>query len=117
MPCRFITWLVVFWMAVSATWGREANTADYVRTGHFLAITLCSSCHVAGADQPHEPIMQPPAPSFESIAQRKDVNAASLQLFMNTTHRGLDNPKGMPNPSLPDYEVKVVVSYILSLRK
>jgi mono/diheme cytochrome c family protein len=104
-------------MAFSPTWGQEANTADDVRTGHFLAITLCSGCHVAGADQPKEPIIQPRAPSFESIAQRKDVNAASLQLFMNTTHRGLDNPKGMPNPSMPDYDVKLVVSYILSLRK
>jgi mono/diheme cytochrome c family protein len=112
-----VTWLVVFWMAFSPTWAREATTADDVREGHFLAITLCSTCHVAGADQPEEPIMQPPAPSFESIAQRKDVNAASLQNFINTTHRGLDNPKGMPNPSLPDYEVKPVVSYILSLRK
>jgi mono/diheme cytochrome c family protein len=104
-------------MAVSPSWGQEANTADIVQAGHFLAITLCSTCHVAGADQPKEPIMQPPAPSFESIAERTDVTAASLQNFINTTHRGLDLPEGMPNPSLPDYEVKDVVSYILSLRK
>lgn len=110
-------WPVVFWMVVSPTWGQDATTADEVREGHFLAITLCSGCHVAGADQPKEPIMQPPAPSFESIAQRKDVSAASLQNFINTTHRGLDHPQGMPNPSLPDYETKDVVSYILSLRK
>jgi mono/diheme cytochrome c family protein len=111
------TWLVVLWMALSPTWGREATTADLAREGHFLAITLCSTCHVAGADQPKEPIRQPPAPSFESIAQRRDVNAASLQNFLNTTHKGLDNPKGMPNPSLADDQVKDVVLYILSLRK
>jgi hypothetical protein len=117
MLYRFITSLVVFWTVVFPTWGGEAATPDQVSTGHFLAITLCSTCHVAGADQPREPRMQPPAPSFESIAQRKDVNASSLQNFMNTTHRGLDNPNGMPNPSLPDWQLKPLISYILSLRK
>jgi cytochrome c1 len=63
------------------------------------------------------PILDPPAPSFESIAQRTDIGAEWLEEFITTTHRGLDSPKGMPNPSLVDYQVKEVVAYLLSLRK
>jgi cytochrome c1 len=111
------TWFVVFWMAVSLAWGQEGNTADDVRKGHELAATSCSMCHVAAPDQPFMPIFDPPAPSFESIAQHKDINATSLQTFITTTHRGLDSPKGMPYPYLADYQVKQVVAYLLSLRK
>jgi len=111
------TWLVVFWMAVGSAWGQEGNSADDVSKGHFLAIMICGHCHVAAPDQPYMPILKPPAPSFESIAQRKDINADWLQTFVTTTHRGLDNPKGMPNTYLADYQVKQLVAYFLSLRK
>jgi cytochrome c2 len=89
------TWFVVFWMAVGLAWGQEGNTADDVRKGHQLAAMLCGMCHVAAPDQPFMPTSNPPAPSFESITQRKDINATSLQTFITTTHRGLDSPKGM----------------------
>jgi hypothetical protein len=56
-------------------------------------------------------------PPFESLAQRKDITAESLQKFMTITHRGLNNPNGMPNPMLMDYQVKQIVAYFLSLRK
>lgn len=112
-----LTCLVVFSLAVCSAWGQQGNTADDVRKGHQLATMLCANCHVAAPDQPFMPILSPPAPSFESIAQRKDVTADWLQNFMTTTHRGLDNPKGMPNPYLVDYQVKQVVAYLLSLRK
>jgi len=35
---------------------------------------------------------------------------------MTTTHRGLDNPKGMPNPELMDFQIKEIVAYFLSLQ-
>ncbi len=91
-------------------------TADDVSKGHFLAIMICSICHIAAADQPSLPIATPPAPPFESLAQRKDITAESLQKFMTTTHRGLNNPNGMPNPMLMDYQMKQIVAYFLSLR-
>jgi hypothetical protein len=72
---------------------------------------------VAASDQRFMPVLQPPAPSFDSIAQRNDTNADSLRTFITTTHRGLDHPKGMPNPYLADYQITQVVAYILSLRK
>ena len=111
------TWIVVFWMTVGPALSQENNTTEEVRKGHHLASMLCASCHIAAHDQPYEPTLDPPAPSFESIAQRKDLDAASLQNFLNTTHQGLDNPKGMPFPNLADFQVKAIVAYLLSLRK
>jgi hypothetical protein len=78
---------------------------------------VCAFCHVAAQDQANMPILNPPAPSFESIAQRTDISANWLENFITTTHRGLDNPSGMPNPSLLDYQVIQVAAYLLSLRK
>ena len=109
--------LIVLFVAACPVWGEEGVNSDDVRAGHRLAILVCANCHVAAADQPSEPILQPPASSFESIAQRKSVNADWLQDFMKTTHRGLDNPKGMPNPELLDLQIKQVSDYLLSLRK
>jgi len=97
--------------------GQEAGNADDVRKGHELAAIVCANCHVAAADQRFKPLLNPPAPSFESIAQRPGTTAESLATFMTTTHRGIDNPNGMPNPYLMDYQVKQAVAYIMSLRK
>jgi len=104
-------------MTVCSAWGQAVSTTDDVRKGHHLAILLCTACHIAAPDQPYQPTLDPPAPSFESIAGRRDVNAESLQYFLATTHQGLDNPKGMPNPGLADFQAKAIVTYLLSLRK
>ncbi len=111
------TWLVVFWLGVCSAWGQQGTTADDVSKGHYLAVMICATCHVAAPDQPRMPMLKPPAPSFASIAQRKDIDEQSLEKFMTTTHKGLDSPNGMPNPDLADYQVKQVVAYLLSLRK
>ncbi len=97
--------------------GQESPNLDELRAGHKLAIDVCANCHVAAPDQPDKPILRPPAPSFESIAQRESVNADWLQNYLKTTHRGLDNPKGMPNLGLVDFQIKQVANYLLSLRK
>jgi mono/diheme cytochrome c family protein len=107
---------VAVYVAVCPAAAQEGGAND-VKKGHELAAIVCSNCHLAAADQRFPPILDPPAPSFTSIAQRKDVTAESLTKFITTTHRGLDNPSGMPNPSLADYQVKQVVAYLLSLRK
>jgi len=113
---RTTTWLVLLWISVCSAWGQDASSADNVRKGHRLAIMVCAFCHVAAPDQARMPILDPPAPSFESIAQRTDISAEWLEQFISTTHRGLDNPSGMPNPSLLDSQVKEVTAYLLSLR-
>jgi mono/diheme cytochrome c family protein len=104
-------------LATSPAFAQPATPADDVRKGHDLAALVCANCHVAAADQRFTPVLNPPAPSFDSIAQRPGTTAESLEKFMTTTHRGLDNPGGMPNPYLMDYQVKQLVAYILSLRK
>lgn len=100
-----------------SAWGQAVSATDDVRKGPHLAILLCSACHIAASDQPYQPTLDPPAPSFESIAQRRDVDAELLHYFLATTHQGLDNPKGMPNPGLADFQAKAIVAYLLSLRK
>ena len=112
-----LPWLVAFLIPDSSAWAQAVNTADDVSKGHHLAIMLCTECHVAARDQDFAPTRDPPAPSFESIAERKDVSDESLQRFLATTHEGLDNPKGMRNPHLAGFQVKAIGAYILSLRK
>lgn len=111
------TSFVALLVGMSLALGQEATTQEDLRQGHQLAAMFCGNCHLAAPDQPYEPVLNPPAPSFASIAQRKGIDAGSLQTFLATTHRGLDKPKGMPPPNLADYQIKQVIAYILSLRK
>jgi len=94
-----------------------AQEIDDVAQGHHLATIICSACHIAARDQPFEPILRPPAPSFDSIAQRASTTSESLQRFLATTHKDIGNPQGMPNPQLLDYQVTQLSAYLLSLRK
>jgi len=116
---RIVPLLVAFVsLFVGPTWSQDATlNTDDVQKGHFLASTICAICHVAAPDQPHQPIMRPPAPSFASIARKKTFDAESLTHFIKTTHRGLDNLQGMPNPDLMDYQIKQIVAYFLTLYK
>ena len=82
-----------------------------------MATLICSSCHVAARDQPFEPILRPPAPSFDSIAQRSSFTNDFVQTFLTTAHRDISNPTGMPNPQLLDYQTKQIAAYLASLRK
>ncbi len=93
------------------------GAADDVQQGHHLAIVICSNCHVAASDQPYPPILRPPAPSFASIAQRSTINADSVRSFLTNTHRDVNNPGGMSNPQLLDFQISQVTAYLLSLRK
>jgi len=103
--------------AALPVFGQESVNSDDVQAGHKLALLVCANCHVAAPDQPNNPILRPPAQPFASIVQRKSVTADWLQNYMKTTHRGLDNPNGMPNPQLLDFQIKQVSAYLLSLRK
>jgi len=109
--------LVILGSAISPgrTQSGTASSAADVQKGHALAIKVCAVCHVAATDQPSEPLRHPPAPPFASIAKQRTFDAATLTQFITTTHRGLDNPNGMPNPDLMDEQVKEIVAYFLSL--
>jgi mono/diheme cytochrome c family protein len=104
---------VAFGVAGGSAWAQEP---DEVQQGHHLATLICSPCHVAARDQPFEPILRPPAPSFESIARRSTITNDAVQTFLTTTHRDTSNPNGMPNPQLLDYQIEQVAAYLISLR-
>ena len=96
---------------------REAVRTPRNRSAEMFAAHVCSICHLAAPDQAAKPLLNPPGPPFAAIAQRPALTEESLEKFITTAHRGLDNPKGMPNPDLAAYQVKQVAAYIMSLRK
>jgi mono/diheme cytochrome c family protein len=103
-------------MAGSAR-AQMVNSANTARKGLFLATVACSTCHQVAGDQRSVPVLAPPAPSFDAIAQRQGINEDALEHFIATTRRSPDHPNSMPNPYLLEYQVREVVTYILSLRK
>ena len=88
-----------------------------VGEGHRLAVKICDARHVAASDQQFLPILRPPAPTFQVIADRPGTIAALLRNFLLTTHATITNTGNMPNLQLTDDQVGVLVAYILSLRK
>jgi mono/diheme cytochrome c family protein len=111
-------WLAAIGAAFPPALAQDGNfTAADVSAGHDLAIKVCAVCHLAAPDQRAQPMLKPPAPPFAQIMQGRDITAGSLRTFLMTTHRGLDQPNGMPNPSLADFQVKQAIAYLMSLRK
>jgi len=108
--------LLLLTLCATASLAGERGDIDAVTRGRSLAIMICASCHMVAPDQPQQPILRPPAPSFASIARRPTLDADWLRSFLTTTHRGADKPDGMPNPKLLDSHVRQVSAYLLSLR-
>src|SRR6202035_405476 len=94
MIMRIASAVIGFGVLAGTAWSQEPTTND-VQQGHRSANLICSNCHVASSDQQFAPILRPPAPSFESIAQREATSADSVRKFLTTTHRDLSNPEGM----------------------
>ena len=97
-----------------ATAARTAEASD-AKTGHDLALRLCTPCHIVSPDQEFAPTFSGP-PDFHSIANRPDTTAKSLRKFLATTHTTLSNPKNMPNPQLTDDQIRDIARFIMSLR-
>jgi mono/diheme cytochrome c family protein len=112
--------LVAILILVAASWQTSAQQrradADEVAQGRSLAIQICANCHVVARDQPTKPILTQPTPSFASIARRNTLEPTWLKEFLASTHRGADNPTGMPNPDLLDSHARQIISYLMSLR-
>ena len=85
------------------------------KTGHNLALRLCTPCHVVSEDQEFAPTFTGP-PDFHSIANRPGTTAKSLRKFLATTHTTLSNPKNMPNPQLTDDQIRDIARFIMTLR-
>jgi len=117
---RLILTLLAFLLSsIGFAWSQPGSSqnAEDVQKGHALAIKVCAVCHIAAPDQPSKPMLTPPAPAFALIVRQEAFDAESLTHFLATTHRGLDNPKGMPNVDLADYQIKEIVAYFLRLYK
>ncbi len=104
-------------LAGAATHAAAADDADEVANGHQLALEICSACHIAAPDQKTTPILNPPAPSLEALANKPGATAASVQKFLLTIHLSLANGKDMPNPELTEDQARDLALYVMSLRK
>jgi len=96
-----------FSLAVAARPAIAQDLGD-AATGHKLAQTWCSSCHLVEAA--HGAAVSNGAPTFTAIAADKSVTVLSLQAFLQTPHAR------MPDLHLTRDEVDDLASYILSLR-
>jgi mono/diheme cytochrome c family protein len=88
-----------------------------VDAGEYLALQLCSYCHVVSADRRYRPELLTPGPSFADIAARAGSSPKSLQRFIRSTHWDAKTlPMTMPSQSLSDEQTDEVAAYILSQR-
>ncbi len=83
--------------------------AGNAKEGETLASRWCVSCHDIGRSE--KPTASDTAPTFDSIARRKDFNRVHLEAWLAHPH------PPMPNLSLTRIEIDNLVSYIESLRK
>lgn len=114
---RTLLVMLSFLAIAGPAWAQMVNSAGTARKGHDLAAVACAHCHQVAVGQRPGPQVSPPAPSFQSIAQRPNIDANVLEHFITSTRRSLDHPTDMPNPYLLDYQVQQVITYILSLRR
>jgi mono/diheme cytochrome c family protein len=102
----------------SMTTSAAASLSSQVRRGEEVAQLKCSACHVVAEKQKYPPLLEDPAPSFQSIADRPQASNASLQHFLATTHWDRQSVAiTMPNPGLSRTDIAAVSRYILSLRR
>ena len=115
---RTSTWLVALWIGICSAvgsrshFGRRSTQRPSVGD-HGVCVLSCGSARPSqyANPEPTGTIVRVNCSTY--VMSRADW----LENFITTTHRGLDNPSGMPNPSLLDYQVKQVTAYLLSLRK
>ena len=59
----------------------------------------------------------PASPAICENSSKEGLQCRMAYQLLKTTHRGLDEPKGMPNPDLADFQIKQVVAYLLSVHQ
>ncbi len=97
---------------------QSQTDASTIRAGHNIAVTRCIACHVVSPKQTLSPVLGPGIPSFEEIANRPGIAAASLAGSMKTArwHDYAMPAKLLPMSRISDTERAQVAAYILSLR-
>ncbi len=75
------------------------------KAGENIARLWCANCHTVAADQQ---LASPDAPSFASLANRPDITASGLSVFLVNPH------PPMPDMNLTRNEIADVIAYIMS---
>ena len=89
-----------------------------LKGGESIARVICSACHVVAKVQEFPPLLQPPAPSFEEIANRPGTTVDSVRHFVTHTHWDTKTlPMKMPDVMLTNEQASLVARYLVSLRK
>src|SRR5450631_112941 len=120
MPERIglLTVSVLYGIVSMATHAQEPRERATLARGEHVARLVCSACHIVARDQEFPPMLRPPAPSFETIANRPAITSQAVRHFVLQTHWDLKTlPMQMPNPMLPTPDANAVAAYVLSLRK
>jgi len=94
---------------VAASHGVAAQGAAEIQTGHEIAQTWCSNCHIVGPEQQRG--TSTGAPTFSAIADMKTTTDLGLHAFLQTPHHR------MPDLHLSREETNDLASYIISLRR
>ena len=63
--------------------GHRYGMSAFQQRGYAFAVQRCSGCHAVTANRTSP---NPEAPSFEDIANRSEVTAASLREFLRDSH-------------------------------
>lgn len=101
-------------LALAATPSHEGA----LKRGEHDARLICTACHVVAKDQQFPPLLQPPAPSFEEIANRPGTTVDSVRRFVTHTHWDEKTlPMKMPDLMLTTEEANELARYLVSLRK
>jgi mono/diheme cytochrome c family protein len=101
--------LAVLATTVSVTAFGSAVRAGDAAEGRAIASRWCVSCHNIGGEA--KPSASDTVPTFDSVAQRKDLNRVQLETWIGNPH------PPMPNLNLTRVEIDNLVSYIESLRR
>jgi mono/diheme cytochrome c family protein len=108
-------------LALAVAFASKALAADPdvgdAAEGKRLALQTCTACHRVSPDQPDPPKLQPPAPSFVSVANGAALSAPDLREFLMSRHRSAKTPPNMPTMILTEREASDLTAYIASLRK
>ena len=89
-----------------------------LKRGEGYARLICTACHVVAETQEFPPLLQPPAPSFEEIANRPGTTVDSIRHFVTHTHWDMKTlPMKMPDVMLTNEQATAVARYLVSLRK
>lgn len=95
-----------------------AENAKDIREGRELAERACSSCHLISSTSPvQEKGPSRPGPPFEEIAKGPKATLEALRIFLLSTQSTVSHPGAMPNPGLNEEQIRLVASYLSSLRK